>query len=170
LPVRPQAAVHLPVCQFPDLPTHADHFYVEVPSQTWQNDDTGRLLDGAATPRRSCLTKSWSLARRSTISGTNTRLLSAATFIVSSSTKRTNPQSYTKTSEAILQLEPDKKHLITTMPMPNMRNGFYSYLTTFWKDEWNVDLAKESINASQFDPSIPLTSPSRRPSTNFGAR
>jgi hypothetical protein len=102
------------------------------------------------------------------MSDTNTRLLSAAAFIASFSTKPQDPQSYTNTSEAILRLETDKKHLIIIMPMLNMRNGFYSYLTTFWKDEWDVDLAEESINTSQFDPSIPPTSPSRRPSTNFG--
>jgi hypothetical protein len=44
--------VYLPVCQFLGLLAHADHFYVEIPSQTCQNDDTGRLLDGGGDTKK----------------------------------------------------------------------------------------------------------------------
>jgi SNF2-related domain len=82
-------------------------------------------------------------------------------IILDEAHKIRNP--YTKTSEAIRRLEPDKKHLITATPMLNKGSDFYSYLTMFWKDEWDVDLAEESISNPQFDPFDPAHEPNHTP-------
>lgn len=55
--------------------------------------------------------------------------------------KTRNP--YTKTSEAIRRVAAEKKHLVTATPMLNKGVDFFSYLTMFWKDEWDVDMAQE---------------------------
>jgi hypothetical protein len=49
-------------------------------------------------------------------------------------------------------------------------DSLYNYLTMFLKNEWDVGLAEESINTSQFDPFDPAREPKHAPIYQPGAR
>jgi len=145
----------------------ADHFCVEIPSTPWQNDDTNRLpnddddsdaaeeelFDEESGPRQAIDYERYQYS--SPLRGYFYRI------ILDEAHKIRNP--YTKTSEAIRRLEPDKKHLVTATPMLNKGTDFYSYLTMFWKDEWDVNLAEESVSTPLFDPFDPAYEPKHTP-------
>ena len=137
----------LPQLLAPTAQTHADHVYVGLPSQAWQNDDIGCLLNGDGDAEKESFDEESGPGHAvdyeryqysSPLRGYFYRIILDEAYNISNS--------YTKTLKATRRSEPDKEHLITATPMLNKRNDFYSYLTIFWKDEWDVNLAEESIN------------------------